>query len=728
MALLALGLAGVALLSYRRPFVPLTAAQRTLLMVLRAASLIAVLLFACRPVIFLPPVSAGDLVVPVLVDTSRSMRIADADGGERIAAVQRLLTADVLPAIAKVGRAELFRVGEGLAEAAPDRLDADARRTDLLSAVASVRDRYRGRRVGGILLLSDGGDTTGRVGRGAQESGAPVFAIGVGSAAGVPDREVVGITTGDPRLDLALVDLHVTSATRGLGRDPYTVRLLANGQLVDTRVVTPVADGTPSDETFSVTPDPLNATVYTADIAVDPRETIGENNTRAALLSPAARKRRLLVLSGSPGYEYSFVVRAFTQDPSLEVDSIVRKGKDDNGRDTFIIQAGGGRGAGLVSGFPTTREALFAYDAVVIGNLEGEFFGRAQMELLADFVSVRGGGLLLFGARTFLQRGLAGSALEEALPVELNDRAGGAASRVTDGEGAVARNGVTLTDEGAQHPIMRITQAASELRKKWAELPPLSASAPVGGPRPGATVLALTQSSNGAPVPLVAIQRYGRGRSMVFSGEASWRWRMQRPADDRSFEFFWRQAARWLSADAPEPVTLTVPDGPTPGETIAVQLETRDAGFQLVPDAAVDATLTEPGGEPAPIVLRPAGTGQYAASIAAERPGLYRLRAEARRGPTLLGVADRWFYVGGSDPEYADPRLNDGFLRRLARQTGGQYAPLAEAGRLVSALSASVPQTLEPERRDLWHEPWAFALVITLLAAEWILRRYLGLR
>ncbi|MGC4082884.1 MAG: glutamine amidotransferase [Vicinamibacterales bacterium] len=693
---------------------------------LRAAALIAVLLFACRPVLLRPPLNAGDTIVPILVDSSRSMRIADADGGSsRIEEARRLLASTVLPAIERIGKPEIFRVGEGVDEAAADALTADARRTDLTSAVTAVRERFRGRRVAGILLLSDGGDTSQS--RTALRAGAPVFAIGVGSSAGVPDREVVGVTAGDPRLDQALVDLHVTTVTHGLGRDAYTVRLLANGQLADSRRVTPVADGTPSDETFSVTPDPLNATVYTAEIAADPRESIAENNSRTILLSPAVRKRRLLVLGGAPGYEHSFLVRALSQDPSFELDSIVRKGKDDSGRDTFLIQAGGGRGAGLVTGFPTTREALFAYDAVVINNLEGEFFGRTQMELLADFVSVRGGGLLLLGSRTFLQRGIAGSPLEEALPVELNDRRGGAPTR-SDADAGTAHNGVTVTEEGAQHPIMRIGPTPDASRKQWAALPPLASSAPVGGPRPGATVLALTQSSNGAAVPLVAIQRYGRGRSMVFSGEASWRWRMLRPSDDRSYEFFWRQAARWLSSDAPDPVTLNVPDAPATGESIAVQLESRDAGFQLVADAAVEATLTAPGGEPRPLALRPAGTGRHAATLAADTPGLYRIRAEARRGATLLGVADRWFYVGGFDPEYADPRLNEGFLRRLARQTGGQYAPASDATRMVAALASTAPQTLEPERRDLWHEPWAILLVIGLLAAEWIARRTFGLR
>jgi hypothetical protein len=39
-----------------------------------------------------------------------------------------------------------------------------------------------------------------------------------------------------------------------------------------------------------------------------------------------------------------------------------------------------------------------------------------------------------------------------------------------------------------------------------------------------------------------------------------------------------------------------------------------------------------------------------------------------------------------------------------------------------------VPQNAAPERRDLWHQAWAFALVVALLSAEWTLRRRWGLR
>jgi hypothetical protein len=85
-------------------------------------------------------------------------------------------------------------------------------------------------------------------------------------------------------------------------------------------------------------------------------------------------------------------------------------------------------------------------------------------------------------------------------------------------------------------------------------------------------------------------------------------------------------------------------------------------------------------------------------------------------------------YVGGADREFADPRLNEALLRRVARQSGGRYVRAADAPRVAEWLKDSVPQNAAPERRDLWHEPWAFALVVALLSAEWILRRRWGLR
>lgn len=731
---LAAAIGAAAFVQYRRPLAPLSPLQRGLLAGLRVLTLAALVFFLFRPIVVLPPASPRDAVVPILVDSSRSMRIADADGQPRLARAASLVKTELLPKIGGVFTPELYTIGDTvspLQPAALDRLGANARRTDLAGTLAAIRDRYRGQRVAGVVLLSDGGDTSGSSGSGQSDAdGPPVFAIGLGSPDGLHDREVLGIAAGDPRIDRASVDLHVTVTSVGYGREPFQLRVLANGRPLETRRITPTADGSPIDEVFTVSPDLVSPTVYTADVAAADGEAVAENNSRSVLVSPAGRKRRLLIVEGAPGFEHSFLTRAWAGDPGLEVDVVTRKGRNADGQDTFFVQAGAGRAAGLTSGFAARREQLFAYDAIVIANVEGDFFTRAQLQMTADFVGERGGGLLVMGGRSFAQRGLAGTALEEVLPVELSDRRGGLARTSASSDDLAGHNKLTLTADGETHPIMRLGGSPDATRKTWSTLPALAASAPLGGPRPGAKVLALTAAPGGGTFPVVAVQRYGQGRSMIFAGEASWRWKMMVASSDRAYDVFWRQAARWLAADAPEPVSLVLPDAPEPGDVASIELDARDAAFAPVPDATVDATLTAPGGETTPLRMRrtDAGAAGFTAAFAPDRAGLYRVRASATRGSTALGSADRWLYVGGADREFADPRLNESVLRRIARATGGQYVRPADVARVTSWLQSAVPQNAAPERRDLWHEPWAFALIVGLLSAEWILRRRFGLR
>jgi hypothetical protein len=134
---------------------------------------------------------------------------------------------------------------------------------------------------------------------------------------------------------------------------------------------------------------------------------------------------------------------------------------------------------------------------------------------------------------------------------------------------------------------MRIAATADEMARRWAALPPLAAIAPLGGPRPGASVLAVTSAPGGAVYPLIAVQRYGRGRSMIFAGEASWRWRMLQPATDQSYEYFWRGAMRWLGANAPDQVSVDVPAAAEPGDAVDISVDVRDRAFAAVSDAAV---------------------------------------------------------------------------------------------------------------------------------------------
>lgn len=719
--------AAVAWLAYRR--VPIAPSRRAALSALRFVTLLWIAVCLMRPMVRSSGGNAHDAVVAVLVDGSRSMGLADLDGARRIDRARDLIVGDLLPALSPRFRTDVLRFGDRLAPAEAGSLAASDRRTELGAALQGVRDRYRGRAVAGIVLLSDGGDNGSVDAAAAAASGAPVYAVGIGPRTATRDREVVSVTAADSVLSDAMIDIGVSAVAHGYGGAPIELRLLENGRAIDHRRVTPAADGAPVSETFRVAPNREVPTVYTVEIPSAADEPVTENNTRSTLVPAAGRPRRVLLVQGAPGFEHSFLRRAWSTDRGLEIDSVVRKGRDDSGAETFYVQAVQARANPLLGGYPNTRESLFAYDAIVLANVDPDLLTATQLELTRAFVAERGGGLLVLGARGFQRQGLRDTPLEDVLPLDLTDRTGPGAG-IVQASASPGRNRVVLTSAGEAHPVMQLGTDAETNEKRWAAVPALASISPLGTAKPGASVLAVTGGPGGAPRALVAVQRFGEGRSMVFTGEASWRWRMLLPTSDQSYERFWRQSVRWLAQSAPEPVGLTLPAIPAPGEAIPITVSARDAGYAPRADATVDVRVTSPAGRVEAVQAVPVAghDGQFRATIRATEAGVYRVAVEAKHKQAPLGAASAAMLVGGVDPEMKDPRLNEDMLKRIATASGGAVFTPGETAGIVSRLDAGIPAAVAAVRRDLWHTGWSFALLAGLLAAEWLFRRASGLR
>ena len=626
-------------------------------------------------------------------------------------------------------RLELLAFGDALAAVTDvDRLAATARRSDLSGAIADLAERHRHDRLAGVIVLSDGGDTAAQEGGEGRAIAAPVMTVGIGSPDPPRDREIVNLTAGEPLLPGASIDVSVSATSTGYGTDPVELRVSANGRPIEVRRMTPTAEGAPVHAVFTVSPQPDVPTVYTVQIPETAGEVAVENNSRSVLVPPQTGKRRLLVVEGAPGYEHTFLKRALSDDPGLEIDAVVRKGQNDDGRDTFYVQADPSRMAALSSGYPFKRSELFAYDGVIFGNIEADFFTREQLELTSDFIAERGGGLLVLGARSFDRQGLAGTALEQALPVDLTDR--GSSVALAAAQVIAVRAQLSGPDrrwrdasghEAGGHP--------DENRQKWAALPALASVAHVGGSRPGAQILAVALTAGGTPQPLIAAQRYGQGRSVAFAGEASWRWRMMRPATDTSYETIWRQLARWVTAGAQRPVTIGAISPAVAGITDRISVVVRDDDFKPVANAEVAIETTAPNGEKrqVPAALSSPQDGRYAVATRFDQPGVYKIDVVATRGGTRIGAASRPVLVGGVDLEMTQPRLNEAVLRRLAAETGGHYLRADQASGLPALLRESRAEAGTPEMRDLWHNGWSLLAIVGLLASEWVARRRVGL-
>ena len=83
--------------------------------------------------------------------------------------------------------------------------------------------------------------------------------------------------------------------------------------------------------------------------------------------------------------------------------------------------------------------------------------------------------------------------------------------------------------------------------------------------------------------------------------------------------------------------------------------------------------------------------------------------------------------VAPSREEYFGAGMRQGTLERIARETGGRFYAAAGVADLPEDLAYTSRGVTVIEELELWDAPLAFALILILLTAEWMVRRRRGL-
>lgn len=709
------GLLGAAVLLawlFRRRRLPV---KRTLALGAIEWSVLALLLLLLwRPALSVTALKPQQNVVAVVVDTSQSMALE-----QRYREARSLFEERLAGDLKKRFPIRLYQAGE--APARIERLPAEptGRRTDLGAALRQIASDSSLLPVGAVVLLTDGADNGGNLGPGAidalRRARIPVHAVGFGSERIAQDIEILDADV--PARVLPASRLLLTATLRQSGfRDrtaPLTVR--DGSRVLARKEVRLPADGDTWRETIA-----LNAGaagVKTLDIGIQPLE--GETNTRnnrvERLVDVRGRKPRILYFEGEPRWEMKFIRRAVEEDAQLDLVSIVRT------TENRFYRQGIRSPQELERGFPSTVEELFAFQALVIGNVEAGYFTPVQQNLIREFASRRGGGVLFLGGRAALgDGGWQRSPVAEMLPVTLPDR-----------KGTFHREPATveLTRAGAESLLLRIEEDPEKNAARWKALPYMASYQETGAPKPGATVLAEAIPGVRLRHPLLITQNYGRGRVAVLATGGTWRWQMAQDARDQSHETFWQQLLRWLAGSVEERVTLLTTRQIFSGEEPAViRAEVRDRNYLPASSAVVSVHLLGPGGSSDTVELAPmpGEAGAYEARWRPPRPGAYLAEAVARDGLEELGRDTVTFRREDGMQEFFRTEQNRELLERLAQQTGGRYYRPSETGDLAKEIELSEAGITVRETRPVWNAPAAFLLLAGLKAAEWLVRRRWG--
>jgi len=721
----------IAVASYTRARVRGTTRDRVILGTMRAMVL-ALLLFALfDPALLVASAVPQRNVVGVLIDDSRSMQVADADGGTRADVARSLLD----PANGALVRALegkfVVRVFRTSADGAPvsdvGDLAFDGSATRLAPALEGTRQALEGVPLAGLVLVSDGADN-GSAGmldetlRSLSARGVRVSTVGVGEQRFARDIEISRVDAPRTVLEGSALVVNVDVTQRGFGGRSVPLVVEDSGRIVATQNVTLPPNGDVATMRVRIPASSPGARSYTVRIAPQPNEMVTENNSQTVLVAVRDARARILYVEGEPRFDVKFLHMAVDDDSLLQLVTLVRTAKD------RFFRMSVDDSLELVTGFPRTRAELFAYRGIVLGSIEASAFTLDQLRMISDFVSDRGGGLLMLGGRkSFAEGGYAGTPVADALPVALPpDR---------EGKPAFHEVKVALAPAGVIQPATQIAPTDSASAARWKAMPVVTSVNGIGRAKPGATTL-LTGSApegGGGDVSIaMAYQRYGRGRAIAFPIQDSWLWHMDAtvPVGDPAYSTFWRQTLRWLVSDAPERATVaTATDHAVPNEPLPFTAEVLDSAFRGENGVDASATVIAPSGAEQQVPLRWSGTrdGRYEGSVTPTERGVYAITVTTRAAGDTLSSDTTFVAVADPTVESFGAEQHAALLKRIAEETGGHYYTPAQAADVASDLVYSQSGNTMVQRLELWDMPVVFVTLLVLVGGEWAYRRARGL-
>ena len=651
--------------------------------------------------------------VAVLVDDSSSMNDPVDDGQPRRAErVREFLNS---PAMGKARESFDFHVftldqTEISADKAPPA--STANNSNIVTGLGTLEAHFRGQPLAAVLLLSDGLDTSG-IGK----------AEGVADAVPVDTFELEKPFTPKPRtarISIAGVDfpprvvvgwhsdLRVSIAGSGLSGQSVPVELWRDGAKIGDGSTAFNEDEQTRQVNFPVTHDRAGTEQY--EVCVTDPAADKEARAYPFSINVQLPGKRVLYIQNQLGFEFKFLRKAIAANRNLQLSSFTRWA---DGRLVNLDDR---------SGQPATLDlspgALAANAVVILGDLAPDALPAEDWRNLHDFVD-KGGGLVLLGGPASFPSGKMGqTALADLLPVR------------GVGEFREGSFPVEITESGLHSPVFGPVFAQVKT------FPPLLSVDVAGGVAPSAETL-MNTLVNGQPHPLVASVRFGKGRVVAVLSDTLWRWRLgaaPRRADLSPYDLFWTQLLDWMVpkeeeqrasnsidlfterssyvlGEKPEVrAVVQTTDGKQPG-SLALRVRTPD-------DKTFDYTM-----RPGVLQTREGRSVRgFVATVEPNATGIFRATARADPGSGKAEAEVR-FVVTRPATELTGKPIDRDLLQSIAAASKGHYYALGQWNNWPADLHVEEQHTSRLELADLWNRPWLLGLMMSALAAEWIVRK-----
>ncbi len=589
-------------------------------------------------------------------------------------------------------------------------------------AVQKVLDDLRGSPPAAIVIVSDGITSTtdaDRLTQGAKMargSLVPIYTVGIGSEEPTRDIELYDLLVDDVAFVNDPLAFTATVTAHGHAGKTVTATLKVQGsdEVLASKPVRLVADSEPVTLELPYAPPKPGEFDYVVAISPEPGETNKENNAEIRHVSVREEKIRVLLVDSAPRWEFRFVKHLLEREPTVEVRTVLFEADNE-----YVSED-----ATALTNFPVTREELFRYDVVILGDVNPGFLSSTAIENVRDFVRDAGGGLIVVAGPRNVPLSFRGTSLEALLPIELEQTSASGDLLATEGFRP------QLTVDGRKgSPIFRFPATFDETSDVWDSLPLMHWLFESPVLRPGSRVFAEYRppGTSTDALPVIAMAPFGGGKVLYHATDELWRWRYR--AGDLYYGRYWVQALRFLSRSKllgrDRNAELTV-DRLVYQQGEPVNLRVRFLDERMLPPDAegvrvaierrgdVSQTVTLTRRTDAPNVFE----GQWRSSVS----GSFHAWVSSPSFTESAPSAD--YRVEAPRGELERRSLDRQELEQAALITHGRFYRLSDASRLPEELPDGSPMVLKShDPIPLWNRPELLGLFALLLTGEWILRK-----
>ena len=370
--------------------------------------------------------------------------------------------------------------------------------------------------------------------------------------------------------------------------------------------------------------------------------------------------------------------------------------------------------------FPENKKDLFEYDVVVLGDVDPKRLTVTQMENLNEFVSRFGGAFVMIAGRKFSPHAYMDTPVADMLPVEFE--------KGTDGSGgeSIADKPirVQLTALGKVDPMLNLVGEGEDSITLWDDLPPIYWVAQVDS-KPGAEVLMVdpNQETDHGKLPIIARHRYGLGQVLYVGTDNTWRWR--RNVGDLYYTRFWGQISqrmaqqRFIGADKRTQISLNSQNYMT-GDRVRAYARLYQEGYEPFDEEEVSGVYTSADGRQSEVMLKVVvgQPGLFFGEFIAPAAGQYQFHLE----PSPETKRD--FTVVEASLEMAETAMNASLMENLATLTKGRFFREEDLHELPGAIKAERVGVQSRMEVELWSTPLYFILILLVVTVEWVVRKF----